>query len=146
MAIACCWSKCPFFCVHPAESTVGARRQYAKPCPGAVSLHFFVAVTVRFDILLYIVGDGDRSRRMVRVSITENPTAEWTIQQLREAIPSDHSYRLLIHDRYATFSHDLDAAVRNLGISVLKTPVRSTKANAFCERLIGTVRRECLDQ
>jgi putative transposase len=85
------------------------------------------------------------SRRIVRVSVTEHPTAEWTIQQLREAIPSDHSYRFLIHDRHATFSNDLDEAVRSLGLSVLKTPLRTPKANAFCERLIGTVRRECLD-
>jgi putative transposase len=105
----------------------------------------FVAVTVRFRILYILLVMEIGSRRMVRISITENPTAEWTIQQLREAIPSDHSYRFLIHDRHATFSTDLDEAVRNLGISVLKTPVRSPKANAFCERLIGTVRRECLD-
>jgi putative transposase len=104
-----------------------------------------VAVTVRFGILYILLVMEIGSRRMVRISITENPTAEWTIQQLREAIPSDHSYRFLIHDRHATFSTDLDEAVRNLGISVLKTPVRSPKANPFCERLIGTVRRECLD-
>jgi len=106
---------------------------------------FFVAMTVRFRILYILVVMEIGSRRMVRISVTEHPTAEWTIQQLREAIPSDHAYRFLIHDRHATFSDDLDEAVRNLGISVLKTPVRTPTANAFCERLIGTVRRECLD-
>jgi putative transposase len=67
------------------------------------------------------------------------------IQQLREAIPSDHEYRFLIHDRHATFSSRLDATVANLGLQVLKMPVRTPQANAYCERLIGTMRRECLD-
>jgi putative transposase len=85
------------------------------------------------------------SRRVVLCNVTGHPTAEWTIQQLREAIPSDHDYRFLIHDRHATFSSELDAAVSCLGLSTLKTPIRALKANAFCERLIGTMRRECLD-
>src|SRR5215510_432714 len=106
---------------------------------------FLVAVTVRFRILYILIVMEIGSRRMVRVSVSAHPTAEWTMQQLREAIPSDHPYRFLIHDRDATFSTDLDEAVRSLGISVLKTPVRTPTANAFCERLIGTVRRECLD-
>jgi putative transposase len=106
---------------------------------------FFVAVTVRFRILYVLVVMEIGSRRVVRISVSEHPTAEWTMQQLREAIPSEHSYRFLIHDRHATFSTDLDEAVRNLGILVLKTPVRTPTANAFCERVIGTVRRECLD-
>jgi hypothetical protein len=55
------------------------------------------------------------SRRVVRISVTEHPTAEWTMQQLREAIPSEHSYRFLIHDRHATFSTDLDEAGSELG-------------------------------
>jgi transposase InsO family protein len=106
---------------------------------------FFVAVTVRFRIVYVLVVMEIASRRIVGISVTEHPTAEWTIQQLRQTIPSDHSYRFLIHDRHATFSPDLDDSVRTLGVSVLKTPVRTPKANAFCERLIGTVRRECLD-
>jgi len=67
------------------------------------------------------------------------------MQQFREAIPSQHGYRALIHDRHGTFSWELDRAVENLGMRVLKTPPLAPQANAFCERLIGTVRRECLD-
>jgi transposase InsO family protein len=110
-----------------------------------VACDFFVAVTVRFRILYVLVVMEIASRRIVGISVTEHPTAEWTIQQLRQTIPSDHSYRFLIHDRHATFSPDLDDSVRTLGIAVLKTPVRTPQANAFCERLIGTVRCECLD-
>jgi hypothetical protein len=69
----------------------------------------------------------------------------WTLQQLREAIPSDHTYRFLIHDRDGICSAVLDKSIRNLGLRVLKSPYRSPLANCFCERVIGTLRRECLD-
>jgi transposase InsO family protein len=85
------------------------------------------------------------SRRIIHANVTAYPTAAWALQQLREAIPSDHAYRFIIHDRDAIFSTDLDASVAGLGLEVIKTPIRSPKANALCERLIGTLRRECLD-
>src|SRR4029079_10471802 len=72
-------------------------------------------------------------------------TAAWTTQQLREGIPGDGEHRYLLHDRDAIFSADLDQAMKGLGLTILKSPPRSPKANAYCERLIGTLRRECLD-
>jgi len=79
-----------------------------------------------------------------RYNVTAHPTADWTLQQFREAIPSDHSYQFLIHDRDAIFSSELDEELkRSFGLTVLRTPARAPKANAFCERLVGTVRREC---
>jgi transposase InsO family protein len=105
---------------------------------------FMVAVTVRFRILYVFVLMETGSRRILHCNVTSHPTAEWTIQNLRESIPSDHRYRFLIHDRHATFSSELDAAVCALGLQTVKTPVRTPQANAFCERLIGTI-RECLD-
>jgi transposase InsO family protein len=78
-------------------------------------------------------------------NVTSHPTADWTIQQFREALPGGHPYKYLIHDRDSIFSSSLDKAVNDLGVHVLRTPVRAPKANAFCERLVGTVRRECLD-
>jgi len=104
-----------------------------------------VAVTVRFRILYIFVVIEIGSRRILHCNVTAKATAYWTIQQLREAIPSDHTYRFLIHDRHATFCSELDTAVAALGVRALKTPVRTPQANAFCERLIGTIRRECLD-
>jgi putative transposase len=112
---------------------------------GLLACDFMVAVTVRFTILYIFVVMEIGSRRIVGCGVTAHPTAEWTAQQFREAIPSDHSYRFLIHDRHATFSTELDHAVENFGITPIKTPVRSPQANAFCERVIGTIRRECLD-
>jgi transposase InsO family protein len=67
------------------------------------------------------------------------------MQQLRGAIPADHPYRFLIHDRDAIFSRDLDQGIRHLGMRVLKTLAQSPQANAICERLVGTLRREYLD-
>jgi putative transposase len=85
------------------------------------------------------------SRRLLHVNVTAHPTAEWTLQQLRDAVPSDHGYRLLIHDRDRIFSQPLDRHIDHLGLCVLKTPPRAPQANAICERVLGTLRRECLD-
>jgi len=110
-----------------------------------VACDFMAAVTARFQVIYIFVVMEIGSRRILHCNATPHPTAEWTIQQLREAIPSDHEHRFLIHDRHATFSSELDAAVANLGLQVLKTPIRTPQANAYCERMIGTMRRECLD-
>src|SRR5207237_8552243 len=71
--------------------------------------------------------------------------AEWTAQQLRDAIPGEHAYTHLIHDNDAIFSRAVDATIRSFDIEPVRTPIRAPRANAYCERLIGTLRRECLD-
>ena len=71
--------------------------------------------------------------------------SEWTVQQFRMAITGERAHRYLAHDRAGIFAPAVDAAVASMGLTVLKTPVRTPQANAFCERLIGTIRRECLD-
>src|SRR3984893_8539582 len=66
--------------------------------------------------------------------------------QFREALPDDRPHQFLIHDRDSIFSSELDEELQtSFGLRVLRTPVRAPKANAYCERLVGTVRRECLD-
>ena len=67
------------------------------------------------------------------------------MQQFREALPGDHPYRFVIHDRDSIFSRELDKGVTAMGVRVLRTPVRAPKANSVCERFGGTLRRECLD-
>jgi transposase InsO family protein len=84
------------------------------------------------------------TRRTLHANVTAHPTASWTLQQLREALPADHTYRFLIHDRDSIFSHQLDQHIEHLGLKILKTPPQSPQANALCERLLGTLRRECL--
>jgi putative transposase len=110
-----------------------------------VACDFCVVVTASFRLLLVFVVIEHATRRVLHVNVTAHPTAAWTLQQLREAIPTDHAYRFLIHDRDSIFSHALDQGIRHLGLWVLKTPSRSPQANALCERLLGTLRRECLD-
>jgi len=110
-----------------------------------VACDFLISVTASFRIIYVFVAMEIGSRRILHFNITGHPTAEWTIQQFREFLAFDHPYRYVIHDRDAIFSSGLDAALQGFGVRVLKTPVRAPQANAFCERLIGTIRRECLD-
>jgi putative transposase len=108
-----------------------------------VACDFFTTVTVRFRILYVFVVLEVGTRRILHWNVTEHPTAEWTIQQFREFLAFDHPYRFVIHDRDSIFSA-CDAELKGFGVRVLKTPVRAPKANAYCERLVGTIRRECL--
>jgi transposase InsO family protein len=112
---------------------------------GIIACDFCVAVTATFRVLYVFVMIEHTSRRLLHVNVTAHPTAAWTIQQFREAIPADHTYRILIHDRDAIFSKAVDQNVSHMGLHVIKTPVRTPVANAICERVIGTLRRECLD-
>jgi putative transposase len=106
---------------------------------------FATVVTAHFRVLYVLVFMEVGTRRILYYNVTSHPTALWTAQQFREAIPSDHSHRFLIHDRDSIFSEQVDEAVQGFGLKVLRTPVRAPQANAYCERLIGTIRRECLD-
>ena len=110
-----------------------------------VACDFCVVVTATFRLLYVFVVMEHATRRILHTNVTAYPTALWTLQQLREAIPADHTYRFLMHDRDSIFSQQLDQGIRHLGLRVLKTPVRTPQANALCERLIGTLRRECFD-
>jgi transposase InsO family protein len=106
---------------------------------------FFVTVTASFRVLYVFVVLDVGTRRIVHWNVTEHPTAGWTVQQFRMTITGERAHRYLVHDRDGIFAPVVDAAVASMGLRVLKTPVRTPQANAFCERLIGTIRRECLD-
>ena len=110
-----------------------------------IASDFFTVVTARFHILyVFFVMELGR-RQILHYGVTAHPTAEWTLQQFREALPDSHPYRFLIHDHDSIYSRRLEQEVAALGVRVLRTPVRAPKANSRCERLVGTVRRECLD-
>ncbi len=91
--------------------------------------------------LFFIVELG--SRRVVHVGVTRSPSDAWLAQQLREATPFETSPKYLIRDNDDKFGVQFKHAAA--GIKLLKTPVHAPKANAICERFLGSVRRECLD-
>ena len=93
---------------------------------------------------MFVVLDIGR-RRVVHWNVTEHPTAAWTVQQFRACVTGESTHRFVVHDRDTIYSSAVDRAVQAMGLRVLRTPVAAPQANAYCERLIGTVRRECLD-
>jgi putative transposase len=90
------------------------------------------------------------TRHVYLARITANPTGEWATQQARNIIETfverTQPIRFLIHDRDSKFTAAFDEVFRSDGIRTIRTPVRAPRANAFIERWIGTVRRECLDR
>jgi putative transposase len=112
---------------------------------GVIACDFLVSVTSTFRVLYMLVVIEHHTRRLIHVNVTANPTAQWTRQQLREAVGCEEPYEHLLHDRDSIFSAELDESICRLGLRVLKSPPRSPKANSICERVIGTIRRECLD-
>lgn len=110
-----------------------------------VSVDFFTVPTIRFHVLyVFLVLAHDR-RRILHVGVTAHPTADWTAQQLREAFPWEATPRSLLRDRDGIFGHTFVDQVTAMGMSeVLSTP-GSPWQRAYIERVIGTIRRECLD-
>ncbi|MBZ0267962.1 integrase core domain-containing protein [bacterium] len=109
------------------------------------SIDFFAVPTVRFRVLyVFLVLSTDR-RRVVHWNVTENPTAEWTARQIVQAFPWDTAPRYLLRDRDAAYGEEFRSKVRLLQIEeVLTSPARPWQ-NPYVERLIGSIRRECLD-
>lgn len=106
----------------------------------------FVQVTdlsFRSVFAFFIVEHG--SRRVVHVGVTRHPTDVWVAQQLREATPFGVVPRFLIHDNDARFGPQFAHVAATRRIELLATPYHAPRANALCERFLGSVRRECLD-
>jgi len=110
-----------------------------------VSIDFFTVPTLRFQVLyVFLVLAHDR-RRILHFNVTAHPTAEWTGQQLREAFPFAQLPRYLLRDRDAIFGDDFREQVRDMGIREVLSAPRSPWQRAYVERVIGSIRRECLD-
>jgi transposase InsO family protein len=117
------------------------RNQVSQPA----SIDFFTVPTATFRVLFVFVVLSHGRRRIVHVNVTAHPTAAWTAQQLREAWPWDTAPRFVIRDRDAIYGSDLQRAAQAMGIEEVLTAPRSPWQNPFVERLIGSIRRECLD-
>jgi transposase InsO family protein len=107
---------------------------------------FFTVVTARFKVLYVFVVLSLRRRRLVHVGVTAHPSSAWAAQRVVEAVvDAEDVPQLMIHDRDSIFSDSFRNRVRGLGTRPLATPPRSPQANAFCERVNETLRRDCLD-
>jgi transposase InsO family protein len=110
-----------------------------------VSADFFVVPTITFQLLfVFVILDHDR-RRPIHFAVTSNPTAEWTARQLLQAFPWDHAPRYLLRDRDSIYGEKFCETAKWMGIRDVLTAPRSPWENAYAERLIGSIRRECLD-
>ena len=110
-----------------------------------VSVDFFTVPTIRFQILYVFLVLAHERRRTVHFAVTAHPTAEWTAQQLREAFPWESAPHYLLRDRDRIFGKEFADQVKAMGIKQVLSAPRSPWQRAYVERLIGTIRRECLD-
>ena len=110
-----------------------------------VVIDFFTVPTATFGVLFgFLVLAHDR-RRVLHFNVTANPSAEWTARQLVQAFPEERVPRFLVRDRDGIYGHRIRHTLDMLGIEEVITAARSPWQNAFAERLIGSLRRECLD-
>jgi transposase InsO family protein len=105
----------------------------------------FTVPTLTFRTLYVLVFIAHGRRELVHVNVTANPTAAWVWRQLIEATAWGRKPRHLLRDRDAVYGREFRARAGRIGIDAIATPVRSPRANAVAERVIGTLRRECLD-
>jgi putative transposase len=110
-----------------------------------VSLDFFTVPTATFRVLFVLVMVSHRRRSVIHFNVSEHPTAAWTAQQILEAFPDDTAPRYLIRDRDQIYGECFRDRLRDMGITEVLTAPQSPWQNPFAERLVGSIRRECLD-
>ena len=106
---------------------------------------FVPVVTLLFKTLHVFVIVHHASRRVVHVGVTVHPTEEWITQQIRDATPFEEKPAYLICDNDQKFGPMFERVAQASGIEVIHTPYEAPRANAICERFVGSLRRECLD-
>ena len=112
---------------------------------GIAAIDLFVVRTISFKLLYGLVILGHARRRLLRIAVTSNPTAEWIAGQVTEAFPWDEAPRHLIRDRDGAFGPAYTRRIRAMAIRDHPVAARSPWQNGHVERLIGSIRRECLD-
>ncbi len=110
-----------------------------------VSFDFFTVPTAGLRVLFVLVVLAHHRRRVVHFNVTEHPTARWAAQQIVDAFPDDSAPAYLLRDRDAVYGDAFRKRVKGIGITEVLTAPQSPWQNPFAERLIGSIRRECLD-
>jgi putative transposase len=110
-----------------------------------VAIDFFLVPTLIFRLLfVFVVLRHDR-RELLHVNVTDHPTSVWTARQIIEAFPDDSTPRFLLRDRDAIYGEEFARRVNSIGLPEVLTAPRAPWQNPFVERVIGSIRRECLD-
>jgi transposase InsO family protein len=117
----------------------------ANQAHGIWASDLFVVQTIGFRTLYVLFFVSHARRELVYLNVTSSPTAAWVWQQLLNATPWSRQPRHLIHDRDNAYGRHFDSRLAGIGVAGIRTPYRAPKANAIAERLVGTLRRECLD-
>jgi putative transposase len=129
-------------CNPPSQTWRSFLRNHAHEI---VAIDFFIVPTVTFNILYGFVVLLHNRRKVVHFNATAHPTALWTAQQIIEAFPEDTAPRFLLRDRDSIYGEEFRTRVARMGVEQVVTAVRSPWQNPYAERLIGSIRRECLD-
>ena len=129
---------------RPAPPSQTWRTFLANHVEQIMAADFFVVPTVTYRLLFVLVILAHDRRRVVHVAVTEHPTSAWTAQQLRNAFPDDACPSYLLHDRDPVFT-GVASTIAAMGIQDVVTAPRSPWQNAYVERFIGSIQRECLD-
>jgi putative transposase len=134
------------YMLRPRRPPSQAWRTFLKNhAPDLIAMDFFTVPTATFRVLFVLVMLTPSRRRLVHFNVTEHPTAEWTARQLLEACAPEESPRYLIRDRDAVYGERFSRQARMLDIREVVIAPRSPWQNAYAERVIGSIRRECLD-
>ena len=110
-----------------------------------VAVDFFTVPTAQLRVLFVLVVLAHQRRRVVHFNVTEHPTAAWTAQQIVDPFPNDSAPSYLLRDRDRIYGHAFRHRVKGMGLREVLTAPQSPWQNPFAERLIGSIRRECLD-
>jgi putative transposase len=129
---------------HPRPSSQTWRTFLTNHASQIMAADLFVVPTVTFRLLFVLVILAHDRRRIVHVAVTAHPTAAWTAQQLRNAFSENDVPRYLLHDRDSVFA-DVSTTIAGMNTHAVRTAPRSPWQNAYVERVIGSMRRECLD-
>ena len=125
--------------------STGWRTFLHNHAPDIAAMDLFVAPTIGFDLLYVLVIVRLERRKLVWINVTPHPTAEWIARQVTEAFPWDEAPRYLIRDRDRAYGAAFTHRLRAMGIRNKPIAPGSPWQNGFAERLIGSIRRECVD-
>ena len=129
---------------HPRPPSQTWRTFLANHASQIMAVDLFVVPTVTFRMLFVLVILAHERRRIVHIAVTDHPTVAWTAQQLRNAFPDHEAPAYLQHDRDPLFAA-VATTIANMNIQEIRTGPRSPWQNAYVERVVWSIRRECLD-